>query len=139
MDSFTLARRMARAALEVASQGAGIPMDYIVFPHQDDHERLLVVSDWEVRWVDDTLTRVIAEIYLQEPLAGVVQGKDLYWISTSRDFYPDDYGFERPYRFEIPFDLTDIYEREGKGWETLPKAPMRKRRRPRQFKVIGSL
>ena len=136
MDNFTLVRRKARAALEQAIINAGIPMDFVVLPHQDDHDRLLVVSDWEIRWIDDSNTRRIAEIYLQTELTGVVQGQDLYWISNSREFHPDDYGFERPYSFELPFDITDIYEKEGAGWETLPKAPMRKRKRPRKFKVI---
>jgi len=139
MDSFTLARRKARAALEQAFITAGIPMDYIVLPHQDDHDRLLVVSDWEIRWIDDSNTRRIAEIFLQSPLTGVVQGQDLYWISNSREFDPTDYGFDRPYCFDLPFDLTDIHETEGNSWETLPKASMRKRKRPQVFKIIGGM
>lgn len=133
MDPFTIARRRARAALEDAVQRVGIPMDYIVFPHQDDHEQLRVEWPHLVRWLEDDNS--IALIYFDTELTGMVSGDDLHRISLSADFYADDFGFEHPYRFELPFDITDIEPMHRQSWETLPKAKLPRRKRFLQPKV----
>ena len=129
MRDFKVARRMARAGLFDAFTRAGIPADYLTLPHQDDHIQLLVVSDSEVRWVDDRQIYRKAEIYIEGD-GGFVCGEDMYRISDSRDFFPDDYGFHRPFTFELPFDLTDIAEAERDAWESLPLAKLPKRPPP---------
>lgn len=139
MDSYTLARRKAHAALLDAFDRAGIPRDYCVIPHQDNHERLLVAGEYEVRWLDDYQSYQRAVVHFDDDLVGAVVGDDIHRVVESRDFYGEDYGFERPFSFELPFDLTEIEQAHGQAWRELPKAPLRKRRKPHIPKVIGGV
>jgi hypothetical protein len=135
MDSYTIIQRRARAALEDAFQRTGIPLDFVVLPHQDDHEQLMVAGPMEVRWVRDDWSYCIATIHMDTELTGPVCGDHMYRISESDAFIPEGYGIERPYRFELNFDLTDIERLHRQAWESLPKAKF-KRRRVFQPKVI---
>jgi hypothetical protein len=139
MTPSTIARRRARAALQEAFQYAGVPLDYIVFPHQDDHVRLLVFSELEVHWVRDNWSPAIAYICMEPDFTGVVCGDDMYRLSSSDAFDPEDYGFDRPYRFELPFDISDIEQARRKEWEDLPKAVLPRIKRQFKPKVIRSL
>lgn len=137
-DDFTFARRKAYAALDQALSGAGIPGDYLILPHQDDHNQLQVVSDNEIRWqyADNGLIR--ATVYFFEDLTGEIQGHDIHNVTESRDFYAEDYGFDRPFQFALPFDLTDVSKADLSAWRELPKVTLKRSARPFQPKVISS-
>lgn len=138
MNPNTVFRRRARAALQDAFQRAGIPLDFVLLPHQDDHERLLVVSEYETRWLRNNQT-CLAYLYMQSDLTGVVCGDNMLRISDSDAFDPEDYGFGRPFRFELPFDINDIEQTHRREWEELPKATFPRMRKQYTPKVIGSL
>jgi hypothetical protein len=134
---FTYVRRVARAALEHALDMAGIPADYVVLPHQDDHERLIVVSEQEVRWVDDRQSYRRAEIWFTDTYIGRVHIPSTHRLTNSRDFNPEDYGLAKA--AHLPFDITDIAERHEAGWQHLPKAALRQRPVMKRYTMRTSL
>ena len=138
MDSFTYTRRKARAALQLTFSDAGIPGDFIVLPHQDDYERLEVVSEGEVRWIADFKSTIIATAWFFDEFTGNAEVEDMSLISESREYYPDAYGFRRGHRVNLAFDLTGTPPETLEAWRALPRAPIRRRGSKREIKVISS-
>ena len=133
-------RRKAQAALVDAFNQAGLPADWLVLPFADDTELLLVVDDREVRWLGGPEGPRRAVVIFESPFEGVVVGDNIHAVVESRDFMGEDFGFERPFAFELPFDIGDHPEIEA--WRQMParKLPPRPRQ-PSTFKAkraIGS-
>lgn len=139
MDAITITRRKAHAAILDAFERAGIPRDYVVLPHPDDYEQLLVLGEREVRWCDERQSRRRAAVCFDSSLTGAVVGDSIHRAVDSEAFYAEDCGIEHPYSFDLPFDLTETEQTHGQAWRELPMVPLRKRRRVFKAKVTGSL
>lgn len=127
-------RRKARAALADAFNQAGLPADWLVLPFADDPELLLVVDDREVRWIDRAEGPRRAAVVFERPFEGVVVGDNIHRVVESSDFMGEDFGFERPFTFELPFDIGDHPEIEA--WRQIPARKLPRRpRQPTSFKA----
>jgi hypothetical protein len=130
-----LIRRKAHCALGMALRDAGIPADFVILPHMDD-ERLLPAAEDLVHWMTDDLQSLARIWFYPDGLSGAVEGDNVYRLSDSASFCPEDYGIGREFYF--PFDISDIADIEA--WSTLPMVKLPKRRRMvTSYKAKGAL
>ena len=108
-DTPIVVRRAALQALQDVVRLHGISPDLIVLPMADDHQRMLYVSDTEVRWLHNMSdSRVRATILFETDMTGIVVGSDIHHVIENTDnFDLVSFGFDsRDPSFCWDFDET---------------------------------